>query len=66
MQVQAPGAAYIWKGDLTEVFLHYGFGGLISGGAYTWRDSFSEFYGSFKLVKMTQGLLATARSKDKL
>ena len=31
-------------GDLTEGFLRYEFGGLIFGGAYTWRDLFSEFY----------------------
>ena len=37
--------AYIWRGDLTEGFLHYQFGGLIFGGAYIWRDLFSEFYG---------------------
>ena len=37
-QVQAPprggGGAYIWRGDLTEGFLRYKFGGLIFGGAY--------------------------------
>ena len=33
-QVQAPGGAYIWRGDLTEGFLRYEFGGLIQGGAY--------------------------------
>ena len=33
-QVQAPWGAYIWRGDLTEGFLHYEFGGLIHGGAY--------------------------------
>ena len=27
-----------------EVFLYYEFGGLIFGGAYTWRGLFSEFY----------------------
>ena len=47
-QVQAPRGAYIWWGDLTESFLRYEFGGLISGGAYTWRDLFSEFYGMKK------------------
>ena len=26
--------AYIWRGDLTEGFLRYRFGGLIFGGAY--------------------------------
>ena len=44
-QVQAPGGAYIWRGNLTEGFLRYRFGGLIFGGAYTWRGLFSEFYG---------------------
>ena len=39
------GGAYIWRGDLTEGFLRYGFGGLILGGAYTRRGLFSEFYG---------------------
>ena len=28
------GGAYIWRGDLTEGFLRYRFGGLIFGGAY--------------------------------
>ena len=37
--------AYIWRGDLTEGFLRYEFGGLIFGGAYTRRALFSEFYG---------------------
>ena len=40
----SPRGAYIWRGDLTEGFLRYDFGGLIFGGAYTWRDLFSEFY----------------------
>ena len=29
-----PRGAYIWRGDLTEGFLRYDFGGLIFGGAY--------------------------------
>ena len=32
--VQAPRGAYIWRGDLTEGFLRYEFGGLTHGGAY--------------------------------
>ena len=36
-----------------EGFSHYGFGGLIFGGAYTWRGLFSEFYG----IKYTHILL---------
>ena len=41
----SPRGAYIWRGDLTEGFLRYRFGGLIFGGAYKWRGLFSEFYG---------------------
>jgi len=41
----SPQGACIWRGDLTEGFLRYRFGGLIFGGAYTWRGLFSEFYG---------------------
>ena len=37
--------AYIWRGDLTEGFLRYPSGGLIFGGAHTWRGFFSEFDG---------------------
>ena len=44
-QVQALRGAYIRRGDLTEGFLLYDFRGLIFGGAYTWRDLFSEFCG---------------------
>ena len=33
-RVQAPWGAYIWRGNLTEGFLRYKFGGLIFGGAY--------------------------------
>ena len=32
-----------WRGDLTEGFLRYEFGGLI----LFWRGLFSEFYGSY-------------------
>ena len=44
--------AYIWRDDLTEGFLHYWFGGLIFGGAYTWRGLFSEFYGINSTLKL--------------
>ena len=47
-QVQAPGRrAYIWRGNLTEVFLRYEFRGHIFGGAYAWRGLFLEFYSIF-------------------
>ena len=47
---RSPRGAYIWRGDLTEGFLRYEFGGLIFGGTYTWRGLFSEFYGNLKVV----------------
>ena len=49
-QVQAPRGAYIRRGDLTEGFLRYDFGGLIFGGAYRWRGLFSEFYGTVEAL----------------
>ena len=33
----SPRGAYIWRGNLTEGFLSYRFGGLIFGGAYFWN-----------------------------
>ena len=42
-----PGGSYIWRGDLTDGFLRYECGGLIFGGAYTWRGLFSVFYGIY-------------------
>ena len=45
----SPRGAYIWRDDLTEGFFRYEFGGLIFGGAYTWRGLFSEFYGIIDL-----------------
>ena len=33
----SPWGAYIWRGDLTEGFLCYWFGGLIHGGAHFWN-----------------------------
>ena len=36
-----------------EGCLRYEFGGLIFGGAYTWRGLFSEFYGS-RLMQSTK------------
>ena len=50
-EYKLPEGAYIWRGNLTEGVLHYEFGGLTFGGAYTWRGLFSEFYGMF--VKQT-------------
>ena len=38
----SPRGAYIWRGDLTEGFLRYRFGGLIHGGAYF--QNFSVIY----------------------
>ena len=48
-RVQAPQGAYIWRGSLTEGFLHYEFGGL-----YIWRGLFSEFYGNIAVESYWQ------------
>ena len=45
VQIQAPRG--IWRGDLTDGFLRYLLGGLIFGGAYTWRGLFSELFSTF-------------------
>ena len=42
----SPRGAYIWRGDVTEGFLHYRIGdlcleGLIHGGAYFWNFTVS-------------------------
>ena len=42
-EVQAPGGLYL-EGQFNRGFLRYLLGGLIFGGAYTWRGLFSEFY----------------------
>ena len=47
-QVQDPGGAYIRRGDLTEGFLRYDFGGLIFGGAYF--RNFTVFKGMCMLL----------------
>ena len=46
----SPQGAYIWRGDLTEGFLRYRFGGLVFGWAYTWRGLFSEFYRNYSYI----------------
>ena len=43
-QLQAPGGAYIRRGDLTEGFLCYDFEGLIFGGAYFQNFTVVSFY----------------------
>ena len=48
-QVQASQGAYIWRGNLTEGFLHYEF-----GGSYIWRGLFSEFYGNIAVESYWQ------------
>ena len=40
------------RGDLTEGFLCYQFGGLIFGGAYICRGLFSQFYGTSEQKKI--------------
>ena len=51
---RSPRGAYIWRGDLTEDFLHYQYQGLIFGGAYTRRGLFSEIYGILRPLRNGQ------------
>ena len=53
-QVEAPQEAFIRRGDVTEGFLRYEFGGLIFGGAYTRRGLFSESYCIFQIHGKTR------------
>ena len=39
----SPPGTYIRRGDLREGFLRYDFGGLIFGGAFTWKGLFRNF-----------------------
>ena len=56
----SPRGAYIWRGDLTEGFFRYRFGGLIHR---TERGLFSEFYGILPLyIRSARILLLYARA----
>ena len=49
-QPPPPGGGLYLEGRFNGgFFLRYRFGGLIFGGAYTWRGLFSEFYGMLKM-----------------
>ena len=62
----SPRGAYIWRGNLTEGFLRYRFGGPIFGGAFTWRGLFSEFYGISETLSQTWAKLRrTSGVKEK-
>ena len=50
----SPRGAYIWRGDLTEGFLRYRFGGLIHGGAYFWN--FTVFYANRPFLSLDNNL----------
>ena len=58
-QVQAPRGAYVRRGDLTEGFLCYDFGGLIFGGAY-----FRNFRVSYLAVIDTRRLRTRLRTDE--
>ena len=51
----SPRGAYIWRGDLTEDFLRYRFGGLIFGGAY---------FRNFTLFSLLQGNARIRQTKS--
>ena len=45
----SPRGGNIWRGDLTEGFLRYRFGGLIFGGVYFWN---LKYYEAQKMLKI--------------
>ena len=58
---KSPGGAYIWRGDLTEGFLRYEFGGLIHGGAYFWNFTVCQWTG----CKLIPGAFHQAQNSGK-
>ena len=48
----SPRGAYIWRGDLTEGFLHYRFGGPIFGGAYFRNFTVYSFFKDLTFLKI--------------
>ena len=55
----SPQGAYIWRGDLTEGFLRYQFGGLIFGGAYF--RNFTVFVSKYLTSFCTLAALSTIK-----
>ena len=55
----SPRGVYIWRGDLTQGLFRYDFGGLIFGGAYTWRGLYMEglIFGILRILLLTICLL---------
>ena len=62
----SPRGTYIWRRDLTEGVLPYRSGGLIFGGAYTWRGLFSEFYGILNFSCRVFKLFVICKTLSKL
>ena len=56
----SPRGAYIWRGDLTEGFLHYQFGGLIYVRTYFWN--FTIFSPSLSLLLSLSSLFPLSLS----
>ena len=62
----SPRGAHIWRGDLTEGFLRYRFGGAIFGGAYTRRGLFSEFYSTLRVHTLLLLLIQEANHETNI
>ena len=60
----SPRETYTWRGYLTERFLRYRFGGLVFGGACTWRGLFSEFYG-ITYVTLHRNLMLKVKARSR-
>ena len=58
-EYKSPGAC-IWRGDLSDGFLGYEFG----GGGYIWRGLFLELYGMFEWNLIVVAWLSLTKSKS--
>ena len=64
-QVQAPRGAYIRRGDLTEGFLRYDFGGLIFGGAYFWNFRVVSFAAVLRVATQRSSCVTNLKTAAK-
>ena len=60
----SPRGAYIWRSYLTEGCFRYRFGGLIFGGASTWRGLYSEFYGISSDLEQQENLSRDLKGRE--
>ena len=64
-QVQTSQGAYIRRGDLTEGFLRYDFGGLIFGGAYFWNFRVVSFAAVLRVATQRSSCVTNLKTAAK-